>query len=708
MKKTGIFSILALIIVIAGWYFFIQPFNLAKFDLQHAHNYTVTAKTNIEKAEKIKGAIPDSGIYYYNQAIKLLAAKTDVQSLRTVGESYIGIAAINYYIGNSTESSKYDSLAMNIATQIGDKNIEAQAINIKGLLFYNSGDYDSAIEYYKQAQKLAQIVGNKKIVAKIYTNLAVIDYLRGNKKEVVQNFEKSFEIAKQLNNNELLSGGYNNLALMHYYWGNYAQSVEYYHKALEIYRQINGKDGILLCYQNIGNVYFNTGDYTKAIETWNKSLALSVEIGDKPNTARAHQNLGEVYARLGDYETAVNHYISGIKIKEEINDSKGLAFSFTSLGLLHYLRNNFAKALEYYQKVLEINQKLNYADGLAVAYTNIGQVYGAEQKNDSAIELYQKALEIYQKAENKANIADIYSRLAVVFRTKKEFTEAEKYFFNSLKLKTELFDKPSIALLYCDLAQMYFDKAGAETGNLTVNYNKAVHYGLLAYQLADSLNEMPTVNFASMVLKNSYKQLGNTAKALLYAEKYISTHDSLFNKSKNEAVTFAEARWNAEKKQREIEHLQNEKKLHNEIISRQKTENWHQKIIIYAIGALFFMIIMSASAIIYSVKKHRDALLQKQFANIATLKMQNIRNQMSPHFFFNALSNISGAVYQPEMMRKKLGILTLLLRKTLENIEKTVIPLQEEIKVVKAFVELGYPRNVGQNYYFCSKIKGKK
>jgi LytS/YehU family sensor histidine kinase len=67
--------------------------------------------------------------------------------------------------------------------------------------------------------------------------------------------------------------------------------------------------------------------------------------------------------------------------------------------------------------------------------------------------------------------------------------------------------------------------------------------------------------------------------------------------------------------------------------------------------------------------------------------MQNARNRMSPHFFFNLLSSISAHIDQPAI-KEKLKKVSLLLRKSLENIEQTAIPLEEEIDAVKTFIEL--------------------
>jgi tetratricopeptide (TPR) repeat protein len=113
-----------------------------------------------------------------------------------------------------------------------------------------------------------------------------------------------------------------------------------------------------------------------------------------------------------------------------------------------------------------------------------------------------------------------------------------------------------------------------------------------------------------------------------------------------------------------------------------------QKVFIYfATGLLISLFIFVIFLNIYYRKKI-EMLYQKHLDQLTILKMQNIRNRISPHFIFNMLSSISHSVHQPELLINKISNMSMLLRKIIENIEQTAIPLDEELSIVKAFVEL--------------------
>ena len=86
--------------------------------------------------------------------------------------------------------------------------------------------------------------------------------------------------------------------------------------------------------------------------------------------------------------------------------------------------------------------------------------------------------------------------------------------------------------------------------------------------------------------------------------------------------------------------------------------------------------------------KRNSAVFHEQRLTISKLKMETIRVRMSPHFLFNALSALSGLTNEPETLQKKINVLLSLLRKSVDNMEKMVVPLYEELELVKNYVDL--------------------
>jgi LytS/YehU family sensor histidine kinase len=111
-------------------------------------------------------------------------------------------------------------------------------------------------------------------------------------------------------------------------------------------------------------------------------------------------------------------------------------------------------------------------------------------------------------------------------------------------------------------------------------------------------------------------------------------------------------------------------------------------VLIYCIIALLVIAVAGLSCLFLYGRKRHLAAAQKLQDTITSLKMQTIRNRMSPHFFFNTLSGISGGPINPENIKRDLQTLAMLLRRSVENIEQTAIPVGEELEVVKGYIDL--------------------
>ena len=111
-------------------------------------------------------------------------------------------------------------------------------------------------------------------------------------------------------------------------------------------------------------------------------------------------------------------------------------------------------------------------------------------------------------------------------------------------------------------------------------------------------------------------------------------------------------------------------------------------LLIYSV-ILFLILSLAGITALYltSLKKSRSTY-EKQQLTIASLKMQTIRNRLSPHFMFNALSTLSGPAHDPQSISQHIKTMLMLLRLSVDNLEQPAIPLSEELEVVKGYLGL--------------------
>lgn len=659
---------------------------------QYSNNSSPAYKASklIEIADSVRNALPDTALAEYNRAISMLQnSGKDKNIIHLIGKSYVGIANIYSEAGDYKLALKNDSIAMEFASQFDDKQIQAKALVIRGTTLFKLSEFDKALICYEKAENQAIEIKDFEIQAKISANRAMIYFYRGNHQKTIVGFTKALNIGKQIKNKMLVAGNYMNLAVVYNSLSKNDSALIYYKFALDLFKQLNDKDGELLCDQNLGNLYYDFADFVKAIDYYELSVKLALEMNNKSNAAKGYHNLAEVYSHIGDNAKATELQFQSIKIKEQLSDKMSLAKGYIGIGTMYYNRNDYAKARTYFEKSLKIFQELKCETEIGMNYSNIANILSAENKRDSAIAYCNEAMEIYRQTGYATGISTLYISLGIEYSLKKDYTLAEKYLIQGLKSKISLNDEEGHAIANHHLANLYLMKASEDIGNSKTDlYQKAEAAGLESYNTAKRLGANPVRRDASEVLKKIYQKQGKYLEALKYSEIFNALSDSLLNKDKIQALTFAEARWNVEKKQQVINNLEDFQKLQQKIIQQKDKEARQHRLIIWIIVALLFLSIVFAVIVVMYIRKRRDAIYQKQVTNITALRMQNTRNTMSPHFFLNVLASLTGLSAQPEQLKEKMKSLALLLRKMIENIDQMAIPLEEELKAVKVYIDL--------------------
>ena len=108
--------------------------------------------------------------------------------------------------------------------------------------------------------------------------------------------------------------------------------------------------------------------------------------------------------------------------------------------------------------------------------------------------------------------------------------------------------------------------------------------------------------------------------------------------------------------------------------------------------------------------KERQALLlarqEKEVENVF-LKLESLRSQMNPHFIFNALNSIQDYILKNEkrLARDFLVKFSRLIRTFLEHSQKDLITLEEELSVLKLYLELEKDRFEHTFHYFLEVDK---
>ena len=193
---------------------------------------------------------------------------------------------------------------------------ESRAIFNLGFTYYQSGDYEKALEIEKKALNIyLKLYGEyHPDVANCYGSIGLIYSNLGDYKKSLEYYEKALNIDLKIYSGEEyshLAGIYSSIGLALSNLGDYKKALEYYKKTLEIDLKIYDETHRFIAgdYSNVGLALNKLGDYDNALKYNEKALALRLKnYGEEhPDVAEAYVNLGETWYSLGDYKKALEY-----------------------------------------------------------------------------------------------------------------------------------------------------------------------------------------------------------------------------------------------------------------------------------------------------------------------------------------------------------------------------------------------------------------
>ena len=74
----------------------------------------------------------------------------------------------------------FSQLMFELAREKGIKKSMAQALNARGIAYFNKGDYDSAISSYDESLSINEEIGYKKGLASCHNNIGLVNEIQGD------------------------------------------------------------------------------------------------------------------------------------------------------------------------------------------------------------------------------------------------------------------------------------------------------------------------------------------------------------------------------------------------------------------------------------------------------------------------------------------------------------------------------------------------
>ncbi|MEQ9465955.1 MAG: tetratricopeptide repeat protein [Ekhidna sp.] len=462
------------------------------------------------------------------------------------------------------------------------------------------------------------------------------------------------------------------------------KTLEYLNESLTLARQLKFSNGEIEALYSIGLTYGMAGDYANALTTLAQCEELAIQINDHDRLVFINNSRGIIYKRLGDYPASRSYYLKNLQLVDSLGLDVNTSSVYSNLGILYDLMDEKQKALDAYKKAIEVHKGPGLEDLKKNAQVNIAVMEYEDGNYESALMLF---LESIKDKEDRMDNTTAFSNVGLCYMQLKNWEEAEKYLNKSVALSSEMSLKREEAIGLRNLSELMLKQ-----GRLA----EAEDYYKMALELMPSYGFFQWKKQIHELAFFIHRDKGELQKAIDHLEQSIVYKDSLFNESKMKEIQNMELQHNVYMKNQEIIQQQSELTLLNEKVAlenRRKT----------LLAVITLLSVFSFGLLVYGYRrkirsnallKEKNKLISSQKARIEEmneeLEKRMLRAQMNPHFIFNSLNSIQHFITANDKTAA-LSYLTKfskLLRQVLESSIDVNVILEDEIKLLKIYVEL--------------------
>ena len=486
------------------------------------------------------------------------------------------------------------------------------------------------------------------------------------------------------------------LAQWHHF--NTREMATYFSEAISWYEKISDHNGLGHAWlgkgraaRGLGTVVINPASAVdEAWKAFEQSAFHFRKTGNRIMLAELTDHFGLVYNEKGDFEKYFEQIKQGLREKKAIGDNRGIIWSFYRLAYVYLTVGDYETALDY------LRQSYGQAHSQSIPWNigrTMGNVFLSLKNYDSALYYYRDLL-IHLPGDSHA-----MASIGKLFLDKKEYDSALYYLQTAIFTLKKNHDDGRVMKAMVDMGDSYLGRK---------EYSKAMHQARKCLTIAERWNAKDMIQQACEINWKAFEALKQNDSAYYYLRKFVPLKDSLGNarlRLQNiQKLTLYKVEAKQEQQQARIDMLHKDNQIKQ---TQLQKESFTKKILVGGLAAFILLGIILLRNIVLKRKneKHRRELAENELQiqkleserakaelqqQATELEMHALRAQMNPHFIFNCLSSINRFILknEPEMASDYLTKFSRLIRMVLNNSKNSLIILEDELEMLRLYLDL--------------------
>ncbi len=524
------------------------------------------------------------------EAVKLKYLKGVKQAYTLVGLGYVSNGDYQQAFANFYRS-------LQIVVKDGEA-IATYTYNLLGNVHRDLSNYDSAIFYYNLSSKTNEKIGDKNAEATTLKNLGYTKILTSKNDEAINDLLKAENILRQQSkhDNYLMAEIWGHLGKAYEANLNFTKAQDYYTRMCSMAGKAEDNFLLIKCELNKAKLAFRLGDFSKSLEYCFEAVRISEVYAYPPQVAEIYIKIGDAYIELAQHDLATEYFFRALKITEKLKLQRLTAEIYSALSWINKEESSFTMALEYINRSQDIRENIHDQYGISNCHRIRGLIYHQLKQYSSAITELEKSRRIRESIGNLEGVAATVLNLSLVYEDQKKFSLALSLQQEAIAIQERIGNKQSLSGAYNNISRSFI-----RLGRLGDAENYLKKARSLIDQTKSRLDLRNNYGFYALL----YEAHKNFAKAYEYQKLYQQLNDSIYTRSSAVKMAEMQTLYQLEKKDQEIQLLNNEKVIHKSQLEIQKSSLRFQLLIIVSVAGGLFLISAVALSIYRNSRRVR-------------------------------------------------------------------------------------------------------
>ncbi|RDI52094.1 tetratricopeptide repeat protein [Nocardia mexicana] len=314
--------------------------------------------------------------------------------------------------GLYSEAHRLCERSLQIATQLGDRPLEAWALVVLGRVHRLVGHPKQASSMFEAAHAIAVQLADKRCLADMLCERGQSGWLTGRHEEARVDFTDALVLAREIDYRPTECDALDGLSRAHRMACHYAEARACSEDTLSIAFDLDDPERIGTAQWGLAEVLRYEGRHEDARQHYVHALHLARSINHRKLEGDAMRGLGHIEQFAGNQVTARRYFEDALATARRIHDRYGEGWALSGYGRVALAAGNYEEARQNFTRAWELAQEINDPLGCIDALRGLGNVECRLHATERARGYYLESLELARHIGNPRGEADALRALA--------------------------------------------------------------------------------------------------------------------------------------------------------------------------------------------------------------------------------------------------------------------------------------------------------